>query len=373
MTIARRWQALSISARTFLLVVAALVACNTACLLLLDVNLGPPPKPADFHAGDRRPPPPPEGRGPPGGGDPTLRGAGPPDPGPGSHVPPRGALRLPIILAIELLAIVPLAWLFAATLSAPLRRFADIAGAAGRDGVPLPVPREGPPEILAAIDGFNSMQARLHRSVQERTQMVGAIAHDLRTPLTRLAFRLDDLEGPLGDKMRADIDEMRVMIAAALDFIRDRSSRGRVQRLDFLSLVERVVEEQSDLGHDVTLGNRVSMTIEGVPLDLRRAVANLIDNAVKYGNRARLKLEERDGECRLEVEDDGPGIPAALHSQVFDPFFRIEGSRNRNTGGIGLGLATVRAIVSEHGGTISLGNVVGGGLKVTVALPLSAD
>jgi two-component system, OmpR family, sensor kinase len=226
--------------------------------------------------------------------------------------------------------------------------------------------------MIAAIDVFNSMQARLKRLLHERTHMVGAIAHDLRTPLTRLAFRLDDLPGATGEKVRNDIEEMKTMIAAALDFIRDQSQHGQYERLDFRLLVERVVEEHSDLGHDVTLTPGPAVTIEGVPLALRRAVSNLFDNAIKYGERARLTLGVRDTHCVLEVDDEGPGIPEALQSQVFDAFFRIEGSRNRNTGGIGLGLAAVRTIVLEHGGDVTVANRKPKGLRVTVILPRSS-
>jgi two-component system, OmpR family, sensor kinase len=141
--------------------------------------------------------------------------------------------------------------------------------------------------MLAAVDSFNAMQGRINRLIQERTHMVGAIAHDLRTPLTRLAFRLDDLPHSLSEKVDADIQEMTSMISAALDFIKDRSLNRQHERLDFRLLVERVVNDQSDLGHDVTLEGGMPITIEGAPLAVRRMVSNLIDNALKYGERAR--------------------------------------------------------------------------------------
>jgi two-component system OmpR family sensor kinase len=215
------------------------------------------------------------------------------------------------------------------------------------------------------------MQARINRLIHERTHMVGAIAHDLRTPLTRLAFRLDDLPSPLSDKVDADIQEMKAMIAAALDFIRDRSLAGQHERLDFRLLVERVVNDHNDLGHDVAFEEGTPITIEGTPLALRRMVANLVQNALKYGERARLRLRAVSSHCVLEIDDDGPGIPDQLQQQVFEPFFRIEASRNRDTGGIGLGLATVRAIVLDHGGEITIGNRKTGGLRVTISLNLA--
>jgi len=279
--------------------------------------------------------------------------------------------RAMLVFLFGLVALLPLAWLFARALSAPIRRFAEAAKRVGHDPNAPPLPREGPAEMLVAVDSFNSMQARLNRLIQERTHMVGAIAHDLRTPLTRLAFRLDDLPPPLSEKVSADIHEMKSMISAALDFIRDRSSIGQHERLDFRLLVERVVDDQSDLGHDVTLQAGVPITIEGAPLALRRMVVNLVENALKYGERARLRLSAANRRCTLEIDDDGPGIPEPLQAQVFEPFFRLDASRNRDTGGIGLGLASVRAIVLDHGGDVALGNRKGGGLRVTISLPLA--
>ena len=286
--------------------------------------------------------------------------------------PPAGAPWWLWAALAEALLLLPLALLFAYTLAAPTRRLAAAARAAGQAAGAAPLAVEGPAELRAATSAFNALQERLGRLVQERTHMVAAIAHDLRTPLTRLAFRVDDLPAPLGDKVRADVAEMTAMIAAALDFIRERAVQGQFERLDMRSLVERVVEEQSDLGHDVTLEPGPPLTVSGVPLALRRMLVNLVENARKYGERARLRLAVSDGRCELQVDDDGPGIPEALQAQVFDPFYRIEGSRNRRTGGAGLGLATVRAVVREHDGEIRLANRAGGGLRVSVLLPLTA-
>jgi two-component system, OmpR family, sensor kinase len=275
------------------------------------------------------------------------------------------------LFGIGLAVLFPLSWLFAQALSAPIRRFAVAARRLGNDPNAPPLARDGPPEMQAAVDSFNAMQARLNRLLQERMQMIGAIAHDLRTPLTRLAFRLDDLPHPLNDKVSADIQEMKAMISAAIDFIRDRSLGGQRERLDFRLLVESVVDDQSDIGHNVTLQTGAPVTLEGDPVALRRMVVNLVDNALKYGERARLQLRVTDDRCVLEVDDDGPGIPDALQERVFEPFFRAESSRNRNTGGIGLGLAAVRAIVLDHGGQISLRNRKEGGLRAAVSLPMT--
>ena len=371
MKLAWRGRNLSIYGRTFLLMLAALFVAEAVGIAVVVYQPGGPQGPF----GGPQPGPPPgqfADRGPPPGGPPSAGPPGPPPPtlpAPANHKLVVRALLLFVFGAGTLL---PLAWIFAHALSAPIRRFAEAAQRLGMDPNASPLPREGPAEMRVAVDSFNSMQARLSRLLRERTHMVGAIAHDLRTPLTRLAFRLDDLPSPLQEKVDADIKEMKTMIAAALDFIRDRSLAGPPERLDFRLLVESVVDNQSDLGHDVTLQPGVPFTMTGNPLSLRRMVVNLVENALKYGERARLRLRVVNDRCVLEIDDDGPGIPEQLHEQVFEPFFRLEASRNRDTGGIGLGLATVRAIVLEHSGEITLGNRKGGGLRVMVSLPVAS-
>lgn len=274
------------------------------------------------------------------------------------------------LFALGLALLLPLAWLFARALAAPLRRFAEGARRLGQDPAAAPLPPAGPREMQQAVEAFNAMQARLTRLLQERTQMVGAIAHDLRTPLTRLAFRLEDLPSPLREKVDGDIHEMKSMIAAALDFLRDRSLMGEREPLDLRLLVERIVDDHADLGHDVSFAAGEPVTVHGAPLALRRLVENLVENALKYGQRARLRLHAGRGEAVLDIDDDGPGIPESQQQQVFEPFRRLEVSRNRDTGGIGLGLSTARAIALDHGGEIALANRKDGGLRATLRLPL---
>lgn len=277
-----------------------------------------------------------------------------------------------LLLALGILVLLPVAFLFARALAAPIRRFSEAAQRLGSDTSAPPVVREGPPEMRQAVDSFNAMQARINRLLQERTQMIAAIAHDLRTPLTRLTFRLDGLPSPLAEKVESDIQEMKAMISAALDFIRDRSLGVHRQRLDVRLLVESVVDDLADIGHDVTVQPGTAITLEGDPIALRRAVVNLVENGLKYGERVRLRLRSTGDGCVLEIDDDGPGIPEGMQQQVFEPFFRLEASRNRDTGGIGLGLATVRAIVLDHGGTVALRNRKDGGLRAVVSLPATA-
>lgn len=280
--------------------------------------------------------------------------------------------QVALLFVAGLLAMLPLAWWFSRALAAPIKRFAEAADRLGRNPDAQPLQRSGPSEIVQAADSFNAMQARLNRLVNERTHMVAAIAHDLRTPLARLAFRLEGLQPPLRDKTIADIDEMKAMISAALDFIHNDSRRGTRAPLDFRLLVESVVDDASDTGAEVSFVAGQAITLDGDPLSLRRMVMNLLENALKYGKRARLQLHRDGADCVLWIDDDGPGIDPAQHEQLFLPFFRGENSRNRDTGGIGLGLSVAHSIVLAHGGEITLTNRPEGGLRVCVELPCQA-
>ncbi|BDU18306.1 ATP-binding protein [Lysobacter auxotrophicus] len=274
-----------------------------------------------------------------------------------------------MMFAMGLVALLPLAWWFSSALAGPIRRFAAAADHMGQDAHAPPVPLEGPAEIQRAAASFNAMQARINRLVRERTQMVAAIAHDLRTPLARLSFRLDGLPAEAREKATADIAEMSQMIEAALEFIREQHRERVRERLDLRLLVESVVDEQADMGHAVALAPGASAPLRGDPLALRRMVANLVDNAIKYGRAARLSLHPEADGYRLCIDDDGPGVDMTRSEQLFMPFVRGESSRNRETGGIGLGLATARGVVLAHGGDIALANRDEGGLRVTVTLP----
>ncbi|MBN6151698.1 HAMP domain-containing protein [Xanthomonas sp. AmX2] len=281
--------------------------------------------------------------------------------------------QVALLFVAGLLAMLPLAWWFSRALAAPIRRFAEAADRLGRNPDAAPLQRSGPSEIVQAADSFNAMQARLNRLVNERTHMVAAIAHDLRTPLARLAFRLEGLQAPLRDKTLADIEEMKAMISAALDFIHNDSRRGARAPLDFRLLVESVVDDASDTGAEVDFAAGQAITLDGDPLSLRRMVMNLVENALKYGKRAHLQLHREGGDCVLWIDDDGPGIDPAQREQLFLPFFRGENSRNRDTGGIGLGLSVAHSIALAHGGEIALDNRAEGGLRVSVRLPCQAS
>lgn len=269
------------------------------------------------------------------------------------------------------LVVCPLAWAFARGLTAPIRGFADAAERLGRDPRAPPLQLEGgPAELGAAADAFNAMQARLRRYVEDRTAMVAAIAHDLRTPLTRLAFRLEAAPDVLRDKAAADIAEMQEMIGATLDFVRDAQAAPNRSPLDLSALAESVVDDLRETGLRVEFEASDRLVLTGDASGLRRMISNLLLNAAKHGGAALARVR-RDGDAAvLEVDDEGAGLPEAELTRVFEPFYRAEASRNRETGGIGLGLAVVRTVAHAHGGTVDLANRPEGGLRARVAIPL---
>jgi signal transduction histidine kinase len=224
--------------------------------------------------------------------------------------------------------------------------------------------------VGVAARAFNEMQGRLRRYVDDRTAMMGAIAHDLRTPLTRLRFRIESLPEDQRAKYASDLDQMEEMIAATLAFVRDASRPGERTPLELSSLVESLCDEMAETGRRTEVEPGEKVVLEGDPMALRRLVSNLLENAVKFGGLARARVFTDGGNAVVEIDDDGPGIPPHDTEKVFEPFYRREPSRSRQTGGIGLGLAVVRSIARGHGGDVSLVNRVGGGLTARVQLPL---
>ena len=278
--------------------------------------------------------------------------------------------RVMLWFAISVVLLTPIVYLFARRLASPITAFARAAERLGRDpNAPL-VALKGPAEVGVAAAAFNEMQQRLRRYVQDRTAMIGAVAHDLRTPLTRLRFRIEAAPEPLRLKMAADIDQMEAMISATLAFVRDATDPVERRKLELVSLVQSVADEMAETGLDVAAESSGTVVIEGDPIGLRRLVTNLIDNAVKFAGSARARVYERDGLAILEIDDDGPGIQEDEHDRLFEPFHRSEPSRSRETGGVGLGLAVVRSVARAHGGDARLENRVGGGLRARAELPI---
>ena len=215
------------------------------------------------------------------------------------------------------------------------------------------------------------MQKRLRSFIEDRTQMLAAISHDLRTPITRMRLRAEFVEDEeQRDKMLRDLDEMEAMIAATLSFARDDATREERVQIDLADLLQSLCDQAADGGGltaDYTGPRRLAMF--GAPMALKRAFSNLIDNALKYGHAAHVALDAGEGEVVIAIADDGPGIPDNQLDKVFAAFYRVESSRSRETGGVGLGLAVVRSILRGHGGDIELANRPEGGLRATVTLP----
>ena len=278
--------------------------------------------------------------------------------------------RIALWFVLSAIAMAPIAYIFARRLAAPIRIFAAAAERLGRDPRASPLALKGPSEIRAAVGAFNDMQQRLRLYVEDRTAMMAAIAHDLRTPLTRLRFRIEGLPEEQRNKASADIDQMEEMISATLIFVRDTTRPGERTPLELSSLLESLCDEMAETGAETEVASGEKVVLEGDPMALRRLFSNLLENAVKFGGRARARVFRDETNAFVEIEDDGPGIPPADTEKVFEPFYRREPSRSRQTGGIGLGLAVVRSIARGHGGDVALVNRVGGGLTARVQLPL---
>ena len=278
--------------------------------------------------------------------------------------------RILLVLGIAVLMVSPLAWWFARRLSAPIAAFAAGAERLGRDPQAPPIDIRGSAEVASAVKAFNQMQDRLRSYVDYRTSMIAAIAHDLRTPLTRLRFRIEATPDELQAKLARDIDEMEAMISATLAFVQDATRPRERKKLEISSLVETVMDEAAETGADAAVECADKVVIDGDPIALKRLVANLVDNALKFGSQARGRVFTENGMAIVEVEDNGPGVPEDQVERAFEPFHRLESSRSRDTGGIGLGLAVVRAIARSHGGDVFLQNRTGGGLRARVMLPL---
>ncbi len=253
----------------------------------------------------------------------------------------------------------------------PLGMLAAAAARLGTDVNAPEIPEGGPREVARAAKAFNEMQRRLRGFVEDRTQMLAAISHDLRTPITRLRLRAEFMEdGEQREKMLADLDEMETMIAATLFFARDDAAREPRTSLDLAALLQSLVSDRADSAADAHFDGPDHLEFQGRPLSLKRAFDNLIGNALKYGHTARVGLiAEKEG-VHVSVDDDGPGLPAGELERVFTPFYRVERSRSRETGGVGLGLSVVRSVIRAHGGEVTLVNRAEGGLRATVTLPI---
>jgi len=277
--------------------------------------------------------------------------------------------RLLLTLGVLSLSVVVLSVVAVRWVSRPLSVLADAADRLGRDIAQQPLREGGPSEVRRAARAFNTMQGRLARFIEDRTRIVSALSHDLRTPITRLSLRAELIEDPeLQSSVARDLEEMQHMTKEALDFLRGVEEREPIQSIDVPALLENVKDDVEDTGGEVLLERVQAAPYPGRPLALKRCITNLLENACKYGRRALVSVH--DGRDRLEIRiaDEGPGLPEDQLEQVFEPFYRLEASRSRDTGGAGLGLPLARNIARAHGGDLVLRNRPGGGLEAILTL-----
>ncbi|MDZ4135717.1 MAG: ATP-binding protein, partial [Paracoccaceae bacterium] len=284
---------------------------------------------------------------------------------PGPQLSPQALL--PLFLMVG--AVMLVAWWTARRVVGPMRTLAVGAERMGRGLDADPLPMTGPSEVRETTQAFNRMQDRLTRFVNERTHMLAALSHDLRSPLTAMRLRIEMLEETEDSiRLKALVEEMQAMVEATLEFARGVARAEPAATIDLAALLGDLV---GDVGADrATLAPSPPVPVTIRPRALNRALRNLIDNAVRYGGVAKVKLVQEPGMAIITIADNGPGLPNNQLEEVFEPFVRMEESRSRDTGGVGLGLAIARTIIQAHGGTVLLRNAAEGGLEAVVRLPV---
>ncbi len=272
-------------------------------------------------------------------------------------------------IGVRLSALVLAAWIGARWLSEPIRRLARAAKALGQDIDHPPLTEDGPLECREASQVFNQMQAQIRQQLQERDRFVAAVSHDLRTPLTRLRLRAEGLADPAQKHaFQNDVVEMDAMITATLDYLRGAVDEEAFVRLDVESLVQSMADDQLACGHTVRItGNAAPVWAQASAL--RRCIGNLVENAIRYGGAAHIQLKDAADCLLVEIMDPGPGLPESELEQVLAPFYRVEASRNRHHGGVGLGLSISHDIARKHRGSLQLRNGAAAGLVATLRLP----
>jgi signal transduction histidine kinase len=261
-------------------------------------------------------------------------------------------IALAVVVAVSLLAV--------RYATRPLRQLAEAADALGRNLDAVPLPETGP------------LETRLRRMVAERSRALAAVSHDLRTPLTRLRLRAELVgDRQLRQQMVADVADMQAMIEATLDYLRDLRSESP-RPIDLNALLSSLAQDERSLGRQVTLSGEANAPYVGRLSALKRAIANLVNNAIQYAGAAELRVVDEAGRLQLIVEDRGPGIAPAELARVTEPYYRVDASRSRETGGVGLGLAIAKDVAVLHGGELQLENRPGGGLRATLVLPRTA-
>jgi len=269
-----------------------------------------------------------------------------------------------------LIALIVGTWVMSRGVTVPLSRLSSAADALGRGLPQEPLVVEGPSELQRAAHAFNSMQDRLRRYLDSRTRVVAAMSHDLRTPITRMLLRVEAVSDPAVQlKLTQDLGEMQLMVQGALDMLQGLQSSEPVRPINIDALMVALRDDYQDLGFPVALSGGMREPLSARPQAWRRLLTNLLDNCRKFASKAWLEVEEQTQSVIFRVKDDGPGIPEELLERVLEPYYRVEGSRSKATGGIGLGLSIARDIAQAHGGDLRLRNLAGGGLEAIVIIP----
>jgi signal transduction histidine kinase len=287
--------------------------------------------------------------------------------------PPASGHGTLISTTLMAFGVILLSILIARWLTRPIRAVARAAISLSPDGPISKVPEEGPREVRDLAIAFNEMQARIRELVARRTQSLAAVSHDLRTPLTRLKLRIEDLGEPaVQQAISTDIDEMEQMIDATLSYLKGEETSEPTRPLDLSALLGTIIDNARDAGHNAEIKAPHNVVVDGRLIGLKRAFSNLIGNALRFGSHVAVAAEPAGVFVRVTIDDDGPGIPEDQLVAVLEPFVRLEHSRNRETGGVGLGLTIAKSNIEAHGGTLSLTNRPEGGLRVAVMLPRQA-
>jgi signal transduction histidine kinase len=291
---------------------------------------------------------------------------------------PKAAPALPWRLALTLLvlalAVLVLSFVAVRWVTRPLHMLASAATALGKDINRPPLPEQGPLEIRQAASAFNTMQARLSRFIEDRTRILAAMSHDLKTPITRMRLRAELLDDDdARQRFERDLKDMEAMVSHTLEFMRGLGGNEQRQPVDVTALLQSLQADNEVMGRQVRIEGHANEPLVAVPSLLKRCLANLVDNAVAYGERATVRVEDTPDALTLRVLDEGPGIAPAELEKVFEPFYRLEGSRSRETGGTGLGLTIARNIAQMHGGDLTLLNRPQRGLEAVLTLPRSLE
>lgn len=272
-------------------------------------------------------------------------------------------------LTFQFISLIIAAWYGAKLLSRPIQRLSEAAERLSLDLDSPPLDESGPREAQQAASTFNLMQRRIREQVSQRARMLGAVSHDLRTPLSRLKLRLEQIEDTkLQGQMRQDLDDMIGMLDATLSYLHEQRTSETRHWLDVQALVESMSENAQDQGCDVQFAGTCA-PLQVQPMALRSCLNNLIDNALRYAGTARIELADSREALVIRVIDHGPGIAADKREAVFEPFYRLEGSRNRNSGGVGLGMTISKEAAERLGGRLHLEETPGGGLTAVMWLP----